>query len=170
MQNYPNHTCNNCEGNSDKDDQFSYGQLLLFYTIALPSFIVGVIGLYSFSYIFLISWGLFCVVFFLVIEIRVLCSHCPNYNKSEFFIRCRANIGAPKLWKYRPKSMNIIEKIIMLAGFAIVWGSPAIVIAYRAQWLFFGIYLTTVIFFFIILGYRFCSKCANLTCPLNRVR
>ena len=47
-----------------------------------------------------------CVGFFGFIETRVLCSHCPHYAEEGASLRCWANYGSPKLFKYRPGPMS----------------------------------------------------------------
>ncbi len=163
-------TCSNCAINNDINYCFSYGRLFLFYAIAAPSFLLGGFGITRLNQLYLVLWVLFCIIFFFLIEIRVLCSHCPHYAESKITLRCWANYGAPKLWKYRPEQMNLVEKIIMITGFVLVWGLPAVAIFIQTQWFLLGIYLVTVILFFLLLGSWFCSRCSNLTCPLNRVK
>ncbi len=139
------------------------------YLICLPSFIVGGIALNTTSTGAFYIWLAIIGLFFGVIEIRVLCAHCPHYEKSGFFLTCWANYGMPKLWKYRPVPMNNIEKTILLAGFAIVWGFPAVFIFLFNSMGTFALYMALVALFFITLSQKNCTKCVNLSCPLNRV-
>jgi hypothetical protein len=72
----------------------------------------------------LIPWLTMIIGYFGFIEIRVMCSHCPHYAESDSSLKCWANYGSPKIWKYRPEPMSFIEKAIFLGGFAIIWGYP----------------------------------------------
>lgn len=66
-------------------------------------------------------WIIFTFSYFGLIEIRVMCSHCPHYAEPEIkSLKCWTNYGSPKLWKYRPGPMSIIEKTIFIAGFLIM--------------------------------------------------
>jgi len=162
-------TCRKCDISPETNCDFSIDQLLQFYLISLPSFVIGGIGIYNYNINTLYIWLLIIGTFFLLIEIRVLCSHCPHYERSSTFLSCWANYGAPKLWKYRPGPMNKVEKLILIAGFIIVWGYPLIFLLLSKSWMLFAIYSFSVAFFFIALRLKNCKKCINLSCPLNNV-
>ena len=161
--------CNKCNLAEVINCHFTIKELVRFYIISLPSFILGGLGIYYFDRIVLLFWILYTAVFFLVIETRVLCPHCPHYAQPTNTLRCWANFGFPKSWKYKPTPLNRIEKIILLAGFILIWGSPAVAISLNTLWILLGIYLISVLLFFYFLGYWQCSRCVNITCPLNRV-
>ncbi len=164
-----NDICNNCDIQAKVNCKFNFTQLLKFYGISLPSFILAGLFLYNYQVTALKTWYLIIGLFFLVVEIRVLCSHCPHYEKSSYFLSCWANYGAPKLWRYRPGPMNILEKLILIVGFIIVWGYPLAFIILHKNWtiLVFYIILTTI--FFIVLRRKNYVQCINLSCPLNSV-
>ena len=164
-----NSSCKNCSISGKTNCEFTFSQLFLFYLISLPSFIVGGIFLYNYHVNRLYIWLLIIGLFFLIIEIRVLCSHCPHYEKSSLFLNCWANYGAPKLWKYRPGPMNSIEKSILLTGFIIVWGYPLLFMYLSNSWFVLLFYISLVAFFFFMLRKNNCSKCINFSCPLNNV-
>ncbi len=162
-------SCNNCNIQAKVNCKFNPAQLLKFYVISLPSFILAGIFLYSYQITAFKMWLLIIGLFFLVVEIRVLCSHCPHYEKSSFFLNCWANYGAPKLWKYRPGPMNMLEKFILILGFIIVWGYPIIYIILLKNWLILVFYLILTAMFFIVLHTKNCVQFINLSCPLNSV-
>jgi hypothetical protein len=162
-------SCNNCKIISKLNCHFNYGQLLRFYLIVLPSFIIGAIVIYKYAFLDLIIWLIIIAIFFLIVEIRVLCSHCPHYSKSSGTLRCWANFGAPKLWKDRPGPMNNFERTILILGFIIVWGYPIIFAFKIKDWLLLSIYVLSVVLFFTLLRQFFCKKCVNFFCPLNIV-
>ena len=161
--------CDNCDIHSNISCHFSFRQLLRFYAIVLPSFILGGIGIYNYDISSLIIWILIIGLFFLIIEIRVLCTQCPHYKESSDTLRCWANYGAPKIWRYRPGPMNMIEKITLILGFITIWGYPIIFITLIKNWVLFGGYIFSVILFFWLLRKFNCKKCMNLSCPLNCV-
>jgi len=161
---------NNHEGLRLNTNPIIFRQVLRFYLIVLPSFIIGGIGIYQFSRVDLLIWLALIAIFFLVIENRVLCIHCPYYAGSACFLRCGANFGIPKLWKYQPDPMNFLEKSIMIAGFIIIWGFPVIFLSLMKNWILLIAYLVSVIFFFSLLRLNNCRKCVNFCCPLNSTR
>jgi len=137
--------------------------------ITLPAFIIGGIALYDYSIASFVLWFVLFGLYFLIIGIRVLCSHCPHYNDSSYFLKCRGNFGVPKLWRYRPGPMNRIEKGIMISGFVVIWGYPIVFIILMGNWIFLVSYLLSVLLFFILLRQFHCKKCINFSCPLNAV-
>jgi len=165
----PGESCSDCTIQSKLACHFDPVQLLLFYVITLPAFIIGGIALYDFSKTSFVLWFVIFGLYFFIIGIRVLCSHCPHYNDSSFFLRCRGNFGVPKLWKYRSGPMNNIEKGIMISGFTLIWGYPVIFISLIRNWILLVLYIISVILFFILLRQLHCKKCINFSCPLNAV-
>ena len=162
-------TCNNCNINGKINCHFNPGQLLLFYLIVAPTFIIGGIGIYTFSFTALVIWIIIIGLFFLVMEIRILCSHCPHYSESSNILRCWANYGVPKLWKYRPGPMNLTEKITLIIGFIIIWGYPVIFIFLIEKWILLIVYIFSIVLFFTMLRLNNCKRCMNFSCPLNNV-
>jgi len=162
-------SCNNCEIYFKITCHFKILQLLRFYAIASPSFILGGIGLYNYSLISFVIWFLIIGLFFLFIGIRVLCTHCPHYSESSYFLRCWVNYGLPKLWNYRPWPMSILEKIILISGFSIIWSYPVIFMLFEKKWVLLIGYIFFVFLFLILLRKLYCKKCINLSCPMNDV-
>lgn len=71
------------------------------------------------------------ILTFFILEPRLLCSHCPFYEKEGKVLKCWALRGMPKLWSYNPGPITKVERIIMLSLGAfidlfpligIVWG------------------------------------------------
>jgi len=109
--------------------------------------------------------------FLLIWENKVLCSHCPYYAiEEDSTLKCYANFGFKKVWKYDPSPMNTSHKIQFLIGlfgaFAIV---PAIELYLIQQYLIMALYLTAVAIWLISMHYWGCSKCPNFGCPFNVV-
>jgi|WetSurSiteA1Bulk_404760.scaffolds.fasta_scaffold02258_1 hypothetical protein len=164
-----NESCYNCDIHSKVTCHLSFGQLLRFYVIVFPSFIIGGIGIYTFSVESFIIWVAIIALFFLIVGIRVLCTHCPHYNESSNIIKCWANFGVPKLWKYRPWPMNIREKAILICGFLIIWGYPVIFMLTLKHWIILGGYILSILVLFTLLKLYCCRKCLNFSCPMNGV-
>jgi hypothetical protein len=163
-------SCNSCDIRHEITCHFRLGELFRFYLIVLPTFIIGGIGIYNYHFVFLIIWLAILGLFFLNLEIRILCTHCPHYYDSSGTLRCWANYGAPKLWKYRAGPMNIFEKFTLILGFTIVWGYPVIFISLNRNWMLLIGYIFSVILFFTLLRQHNCARCFNFSCPLNRVK
>lgn len=161
--------CNGCPVHKTLHCHFDLRDLFHFVLIAIPSFILGGAGVYHVSGWLLIPWVLFVVAYFGFIEIRVMCSHCPHYAEPEGFLKCWANYGAPKIWKYRPGPMTFMEKVVFFSGFLIIWGYPLIFLVFGLQWFLLIVYVASTSGFFIILKTYLCSQCMNFACPLNAV-
>jgi hypothetical protein len=162
-------TCNDCPIDTKVHCHFSLKDLIHFLLISLPPFLLGGAGIYDISGWLLLIWVIFVIAFFGFIEIRVLCSHCPHYAESEKTLKCWANYGSLKLWKYRLGPMTIPEKIILLGGFLIVWGYPLLFLVFGRQLFLLIVYLITTVGFFVTLKTFLCSQCMNFACPLNSV-
>jgi hypothetical protein len=107
--------------------------------------------------------------FFGFIEIRVMCSHCPHYAEEGKSLKCWANYGSPKLWKYRPGPMSAKEKTVFFGGLVAVFGYPLGFFINGGLWYLLGLYILLTAGFYTTLKRSFCSKCMNFACPLNGV-
>ena len=163
------HTCDACGISNSIHCHFGWKDLLHFYLISIPPFLLGGSGIYRQSGWVLVIWICCLVAFFGFIEIRVMCSHCPHYAEAERSLRCWANYGAPKLWRYRPGPMSISEKIVFFGGFMVIWGYPLLVMVVSVQWFLLLVYSMTTAGFFMTLMTHWCVQCMNFACPLNRV-
>lgn len=162
-------SCDDCSIQSDVQCHFSIKDFLYFLFISLPPFVLGTAGIYYMNIWLLVPWIIIIIAYFMFIEIRVMCSHCPHYAESPKSLKCWANYGAPKLWKYRPGPMTANEKTIFFGGFVFVWGYPLPIFILAEQLFLLIIYLLATAGFFIILSVFMCSKCMNFACPLNHV-
>jgi len=162
-------TCESCTINEHIHCHFKLSDWIHFILIASPSFLIGGVGIYNTSGWWLIPWLVIVLGFFGFAEIRVMCSHCPHYAEKENSLKCWANYGSPKIWKYRPGPMTLLEKIVFFSGFALVWGYPLFFLISEFQLFLFILYLLTTTGFFMTLKLFFCSRCMNFACPLNTV-
>lgn len=132
-----------------------------------------------------ITYSSTVIVTFVIIEPRLLCSHCPYYEKEGRFLKCWALRGMPKLWKYRPEPISKKEKYLMLVLGAfidlfpfvgLIWGIIYFAINLEEN-LVLGVFLIlTSVLFLVIVGYfskvllgNACKKCANFSCGMNKV-
>ena len=162
-------TCDNCTVSKNLHCHFTLRDLIHFLLIVSPSFLLGGAGIYHISGWWLIPWLIIIIGYFGFVEIRVMCSHCPHYAESEKSLKCWANYGSLKLWKYRPGPMTITEKIIFFSGFLVVWGYPVLFLIFNLQLFLLLVYLITTTGFFMTLKVFLCSQCMNFACPLNCV-
>ena len=156
------------------------GLVMSFFGLALVWFLTGAWWpTILFAVVCIALWGL-------GIETRILCSHCPYWAEDSRTLHCWALTGSPKIWRYRPEPMNRLEKTVLMIFFSFLWVFPVLVEAYGI-WVMsvafaeFGIYallgmigvtLATILVglqFYYIMVSRFCSRCVNLSCPMNRV-
>lgn len=162
-------SCEGCPLQSRVHCHFSQHDLTSFMLSVAPSFLLGGLGIVLFNAWWLIPWIAFILAFFGAIEIRVLCSHCPHYAEAGKALQCWANYGSPRLWRFRPGPMALWEKVVLLGGFAIIWGYPMVFMAISGRWLLLALMAFAFAGFVYALQTRNCNQCMNFACPLNRV-
>ncbi len=162
--------CEDCNVRNSLVCHFNISQLAGFLLCALPLFVVGFIGIYAYSFWALLVWLGIILSYFMFIEIRVMCSHCPHYAEPETrTLKCWANYGAPKIWKYRPGPMSFIEKAIFFGGLFLIFFYPFPFIILQSKWILTIIYAVLLVTDTILLRNLLCTRCMNFACPLNRV-
>lgn len=137
--------------------------------LAGPGLVLGALGLRAAGWPCLLGWIVFCVGFFGLIEVRVLCTHCPHYLEPGLVLSCWANRGSPKLWRPRRGPLSWIEKAILVGGFGLIWGSPLAALLQSARWVLLLAFIGASAAFFVLLKRFFCTRCINLACPLSAV-
>ena len=172
----PLHTCSSesCEGCDVATKlvcHYNIKQLLLFFVLAIPVFLSEGYLTYQFNLFVFIGWIVFIMAFFGLIEIRVMCSHCPHYAEPDLTsLKCWANYGSPKLWKYRPGPMSLMETIIFYSGFVIILVVPIILGLLQALYIISAVAFAILILWKIMLKKYYCSRCINFACPLNNTQ
>jgi hypothetical protein len=163
-------TCDNCPVHGTLHCHFQARDLAHFLLIAFPSFLLGGAGIFHVEPWYLVPWLVILLGYFGVLEIRVMCSHCPHYAEPGSSLQCWANYGSPKLWKYRPEPMTGMEKGLFVGGLVAVWGYPLVFLLVGMQWFLLVVYAVTSAGFFMTLKTHLCSQCMNFACPLNSVQ
>ncbi len=164
-------SCTDCSVARELNCHFNLKQLMKFLLFSIPPFIIGGIGINLYNSLYLIPWILFIISYFGLIEIRVMCSHCPHYAEpSTKSLKCWANYGSPKFWQYRPGPMSKMEKIIFIGGLVIIFFYPLIFLLLEENWLLIIMYLLLSFSFALLLHKVLCPHCMNFACPLNRVK
>jgi hypothetical protein len=163
-------TCRDCPLSGRLTCHFNGRQLVRFFLIAVPPFVLGGAGIARYDAWMLLPWVAACLGYFLLAEIRVMCSHCPHYAEpGTRSLQCWANYGAPKLWKYRPGPMTAGENAVFFGGLILIAGYPAVFLLAGAQWLLLGAFALAVGGMGMLMARVMCSRCMNFACPLNRV-
>lgn len=141
---------------------FAFGFLAILIPVTLGLLAAGL-------WIFLVVWIVYAIFFLQVWENRVLCSHCPYYGSEGRTLRCHANYGLFKLWKYNPAPMSRLEQAQMVVGVAIMIWFPFPFMFGGQQWLFLIFASFGAIVLGAILFGWLCIRCVNFSCPFNRV-
>lgn len=163
-------SCENCNVKQELNCHFNSNQLIKFLLSVFPAIVVGGIGIYLYRPFFLIPWLVMFISYFGFIEIRVMCSHCPHYAETETnTLKCWANYGSPKLWRYHPGPMSLTEKISFIAGIFILWIYPIFLMILSANYAYLVLYIIFSVIFIYIMHNSMCKNCINLACPANRV-
>jgi hypothetical protein len=161
-----------CEGCPLRDSlhcHFRGKDLAKFLIAVAPPFVIGSVGIYRIGIWFLVPWIAFILSYFGFIEIRVLCSHCPHYAEEGNTLRCWANYGSPKLWRYRPGPMTKEEMVVFLGGLIAIFGYPLAQFLVWSKWLEAALYGIALVGAYVFLRETMCTECMNFACPLNRV-
>jgi hypothetical protein len=161
--------CAECPVADSVHCHFRPAELAHFLLICMPSFLVGGAAILAVGLTPLLIWVAVIVGYFGFVEIRVMCSHCPHYAEQGSTLKCWANHGSPKLWKYRPGPMSPAERIVFIGGFVVVWGYPLPFFVISGMWFALGLYVLLTAGFFMTLKMFLCSQCMNFACPLNGV-
>jgi len=187
----PNSACETCENNTVLDCKLNRKQTMVTTTLIYSFIIVSLLGLYivcSITQLWLlfIVFGVFVPLFFLLIEPRITCSHCPYYAEKRVRFNCPGNMLTPKLWKYHPEPMNKYEQAGTLVGF-ILFGAYPIFLELYGIWVLYGegltitdlqllellvILLATIVLIsalYAVFLFVYCKKCVNFSCQFNKV-
>jgi hypothetical protein len=162
--------CQDCPVQDRVHCHFSGRDLLRFFGIAFPAFILGGIGIARINAWLLLPWIALALSYFGFIEIKVMCSHCPHYTEPDTrSLQCWANYGSPKLWKYNPGPMSKAEKWVFYIGLCLIAGYPLVFLLVGRQWLLLALFAGLVVGMAALMGRLMCSRCMNFACPFNHV-
>lgn len=146
-------------------------------TVGIPGMYLA--GLITGSWRLQLLYAVFVVLFFTVIESRVLCRHCPFYSRGGAMLRCYANHGLPKLWRFQPRPASLLERAALVLSFIVMGGVPIIIElsglvvlhGTLSRRIYSGLTFASalaVVGFFALLAAKFCPRCVNFSCPFNR--
>lgn len=183
--------CSTCGNNLKLNCKWDKNLLTGFLVVSFSYIFIGLFGMAVTGLLAGVWWPLiamiaFFPIFFIFIEIRVLCSHCPFYTEDSKILHCLGNHGIPKFWSYRPKPLNQVEKISVLSGFLFFFLFPVLTQTYGIWFLIkhyeaydtitllgllgiAGATLLSAITMIATVLIHHCPKCVNFSCPLNKV-
>jgi len=132
----------------------------------------------------LLVFSIFSALFFLVIQPRITCSHCPYYAEDRLFLHCTENHFSPKIWRFHPEPIAWWEKIGTAVGFGFLGAYPLLVELYGVYmfWMnspslvsllgVIGVFvgtLLTLALFYVVFFLLYCPHCVNFSCVFNKV-
>ncbi len=164
-----NSTCDGCKIEGKLMCTHTKKDLLGFFLGGVWFFIFFITGMIIGKfYLWLIIWIGLAASFFIYFEALVLCRHCPHYAEPGKTLTCHANWGLPKIPKYDPKPLATWEKVFWIVYVAILflWFVPFFIIS--SQWLILTLTSLSVIIGFSLLITKRCTRCYQISCPLNR--
>ena len=161
--------CDNCSVRERLHCHFTARDLIRFLIFVSPAFVVGGAGIVHAGAWWLVPWLAIALGYFGLVEIRVMCSHCPHYAEPGRFLQCWANHGSPKLWRYRPGPMSGTEKAVFWAGLVAVVGYPLVFLLVGMHWLLLALFVLCVAAAGMAMKTHMCSQCICFACPLNGV-
>jgi hypothetical protein len=166
----PTTSCEGCSLKGPLMCRFEKDDLTQFLMIFLPFFVTAIGGVITAGYgWWLFGWLAYGIFFFYVWEARVLCSHCPYWAEDGRLLRCHANYGVIKLWKYRPGPMNRSEQVQFSIGALLLVLYPLFFMVIGQEYLLAAIGLVSAASFAYLLWQNSCDRCINFSCPLNHV-
>ena len=164
------HTCDGCEIEGrllcvhTRRDLLDFG--VLFIGWAIPFFAGMIIGRF---WVGLAVWAGLAIFFFGYLEALILCRHCPHYAEEGFTLRCHANWGLPKFPAFNPRPANGAERVLWLLYVAVLFLYPVPFFVVSRQWLMLALLIWASIVWAWTVQRTQCTRCYNLSCPVNRV-
>jgi hypothetical protein len=185
----PNAPCSTCKNNKVISCKPDKNKAIISHLLEGSFIIMTLLGTGLTSIILDSLWPviiflIFLVLFFLVIEPRITCSHCPYYAEDRLFLHCTENHISPKIWRYHPEPIAWWEKVSTLIGFVFLGMYPFIIELYGiyVYWNtnpdlvsligIIGVWLGTMLtlaLFYGVFFFLYCPHCVNFSCLFNKV-
>jgi len=163
-------SCDSCALNGPLMCRYDQSDTIHFFMIFLPLLVTAIGGSIAGGYgWWLFGWLAYALFFFFVWEGRVLCSHCSYWAEEGRMLKCHANYGVFKLWRYHPEPMSRSEQIQFVVGALILVFIPEVQMLLGHEYLLAFIGLASAISFGYLLWRNICDRCVNFSCPLNHV-
>jgi hypothetical protein len=187
----PKSNCTSCKNNSRIDCKLDKRHTIISMIVIYSFMIISLLGLFYIGRVtgiwwFLIIHIIFIVLFFIVIEPRVTCSHCPYYAEKRPRFNCTGNMITPKIWKFHPEPINKYEKSVTIIGFMFLGILPMLSMLYGI-WFFHSngfnigypsylglifVLISTILAYVVFISLfllLFCPRCINFSCYFNKV-
>ncbi len=162
--------CGDCSLSDDLMCRFDRRDLLHFFLFMLPFGITSIAGVIRAGFgRYLWFWLAYALFFFFVWEAYILCRHCPYWAGEGRILRCHANYGVFKIWRYTPRPMNTGEQAQFIIGALLLVVFPFPFLLAGREFLLTFIALSTVLNAIYELKMTICTRCVNFSCPLNAV-
>ena len=169
-------TCEDCSINNKLQCHLDLKYSALFGGTFFIFFIPAIIGIFKLGvgsllfYLGLVTWIVYLVVFFLIWEPQMLCSHCPYYAEGGTkILHCYANGGFIKTASFKPHPMTKFEQIQFVIGVLLIGVIPFVFLIIGQQFLLLGISTLGFVIWLIVLKTQICTVCINFSCPFNSV-
>ena len=185
----PNAPCSTCGNNGKIFCKPDENKVIVSHLLEGSFIIMAVLGTGLTSILIGSLWpvfvfSIFSALFFLVIQPRITCSHCPYYAEDRIFLHCTENHFSPKIWRYHPERITHWEKIGTVIGFAflgmfplivelygvfVFWiSNPDLISLFSVAGVFVGTLLTLALFY-VVFFLLYCPHCVNFSCVFNKV-
>jgi hypothetical protein len=162
--------CQSCQANGRLMCRLDLNDMVGFFMMVLPFGVTAIGGTIRAGFgWYLLLWLVYSGLFFFVWEARVLCRHCPYWAEEGRTLRCHANYGVIKIWKYEPGPMSRWEKIQFSIGGILWMGFPFPFLLLGHEYLMALIGLSAAISGGFALRKYTCSRCIHFSCPMNTV-
>ncbi|QEE15577.2 hypothetical protein DSAG12_01403 [Promethearchaeum syntrophicum] len=171
-----NKICEDCSINKKLQCHLDLKYSAMFGGTFFIFFIPAIIGIFKLGvesllfYLGLVSWIVYLVIFFLIWEPQMLCSHCPYYAEGGTkILHCYANGGFIRTASFKPHPMNKSEQIQFIFGVLLIGVIPYVFLIIGQQFLLLGISALGFVIWLIVLKTQICTVCINFSCPFNSV-
>lgn len=185
----PDSSCETCINNGAISCKTDDTKVVVSHLLELSFILMSLFGILL-SGIILDNWWLFAFylvyipLFFIVIQARITCSHCPYYAENRRFLHCSENHFTPKLWRYHPEPIARWEQISTILGFTLLGSYPILIEIMALNILLqttpsitsllslIGVILGTLFTlatFYLTFFFLYCPHCLNFSCFFNKV-
>jgi hypothetical protein len=166
----PEAACAGCDLAGRLMCRYDWRDSMVFFMAALPFFFTAIAGVILGGYgLWLPVWLAYALFFFIVWEGRVLCSHCPYWAEDGRILRCHANYGVLKIWRYRPGPMSRWERIQFVAGALLLIAFPLPLLLAAQAYLPAAVCLVSAGSACYLVYRNACTRCVNFSCLFNAV-
>ena len=160
--------CENCQLDRQLMCRYDIKDSVNFLVAILPSFVVMLAATIKAGFgVWLWGWLAYAVIFFFIIEPIILCRYCPYWGMPGKKLKCHANYGIIKFFKYKPGPSSRLEKVMFSITALIFFGYPLIFMIIGQEYLLTAIAVVCIFSFIFTAKHSICARCINFSCPMN---